>query len=173
MRNLLQVALVIGVCGLCFARQMPQDLSLEGKAQRLVDQIYGPGHAQATVTVKRGHGQRTVRGTTFGEKGSVVSRQSLREGYQKAGGEAMPQETESCCDDGGESQGKYINEKCSEKFELPHESTLREETEWIERTSVAVVIDSEPTCEAEEAIAAGLGLDVAHGDLISVIQKIH
>jgi flagellar biosynthesis/type III secretory pathway M-ring protein FliF/YscJ len=174
LRNWLQLLMVVGVCSLCFGRQVPEELSPEGKAQRLVDQIFGPGHAQVTVTVKRAKGQRTVRSTTLGDEGKVVARQTTREEYQKAQCDPCVKDDDECYDsEGSQSKGNYANEKSSEKFELSREVTVRSETEWIERTSVAVVVDCEPTCELEDAIAAGLGLDVDHGDLVQLIRRVH
>lgn len=119
------------------------------KGQALADAYYGRGHAQVTVTVCYGRGERSVRDTQLGERAFVVSSQHHREACAK----------------------KYINETQAEKLELPRKIVVTQQQEWVEHTDVAVVVDREPGPEIKTLLQAGLGLDLAGGDQIQVVRS--
>ena len=160
MRIWIHCALLAFSCLFCYQmRPLPPESTVQQKAQRLVDQVYGPGHARVTVTVRRGHGERTVNTTDLGREGFVVGSQRKSERYDKA-----PEK--------GSAKSNYEQQVTSEKLELPREITTRHEEDWVERTSVAVVLDRPISPELAPLLEAGLGLDRGHGDQVSVMQSL-
>ncbi|MFN8611116.1 MAG: hypothetical protein U0931_26470 [Vulcanimicrobiota bacterium] len=120
------------------------------KAQRLLDDYYGPGHARVTVTVHQAKGQRTVRDQQLGDQALVVGSQERDESYH----------------------GRYQNHMHSEKLELPRKLVISHQQEWLENTCVAVVLDRQPGPEVNDLLRAGLGLRPESGDQIQVVHAL-
>ena len=151
MRIWLHLCLVLFSCSLFAWRFTPTqpESEVQRKGQALADAYYGRGHAQVTVTVRHGKGQRSVRDTQLGERAFVVSSQDKRETLAQ----------------------KYDNVTHSEKLELPRKLVVTQQQEWVEHTDVAVVVDREPGPDIKPLLQAGLGLDVPGGDQIQVVRS--
>lgn len=132
-------------------RPTPPESELRRKAQTLVDQLYGRGHARVTVTQQRGRGHQTKTFSELGNKSLVVGLQKKHEAYR--------------------GKNEYVQDMTSEKLEVPQTITIREEENWVERTGVAVVVDVPPGQGVEKLLEAGLGLDTERGDKISVVHS--
>ncbi|MBS2037847.1 hypothetical protein JST97_22875 [bacterium] len=145
--HLVLVSLSFGLVWLRPVQNTPEQTTQQ-KAQQLVDAFYGRGHAQVTVTLHHGRGQRTVRDQQLGDQALVVG----------------SQEREESC------QGRYHNRTRSEKLELPRKLVISQQDEWLEQTSVAVVVDREPGEEISALLQAGLGLNPRSGDQIQVVR---
>lgn len=152
MRFWLHLSLVLVSVGLVWFRPAPAspEQETQQKAQALVDSYYGRGHARATVTLRRGHGERTVRDQQFGERAFVVGSQERDESYQN----------------------RYSNHTRSEKLEVPHKTVISRQQDWLEQTDVAVVVDCEPGQEIGPLLQAGLGLHPQSGDQIQVVRAL-
>jgi hypothetical protein len=150
MRIWLHLFLVLVSCGLYCSQKAPAspESALQAKAQVLLDRYYGPGHAQAFVTLKQGLGQRTVRDHQFDDKGFVTRSKVKRETYQK----------------------NYLNETRSEEIELPQRWIITHQDHWLEGTFVSVVVDREPGADVTGLLWVGLGLNSKNGDQLRVVR---
>ncbi|MBT9583869.1 hypothetical protein IV102_11025 [bacterium] len=151
MKIWIHMALLAVSAVVCYhMRPIPPESTVQRKAQKLVDQVYGPGHAKVTVTLRHAHGERSVNATLLGRRAFVVASQRKNECHAKSG---------------------YKDEVVSEKLELPREITVRKEQDWVERTCVAVVLDRPAHPDLTGLLEAGLALDTEHGDRVQVMQR--
>lgn len=115
--------------------------TLRSRGQALVDGYLGPGHAQVQLTVETGYGHRHRERTTLGPA-RPQQRQSRRECYAN----------------------RYLNEVTSEKLTCSGEREVTDTQFWVERISVAVIVDR-PAPTLEPLLRSGLGLDARRDSL--------